>query len=324
MGEAGRARVVPRYRVERLVDDVDALYRELLANAGLPLPATSRRRNAGADASAAPTAAETCAPLRRTPALGGAPSRRPRRSTLSATRARCACGRTAKRRCRFRPQPSGTAAVPPRPSRSGSRTVKVVPRPASLSAATEPPIASVSCFTIARPRPVPTRLFARSGCGGRSGRRRAGGPRARCPGPVSATRSSPRRRGDRDAAARRRRADRVLDQVREHLEHAVGVGRRRRAPSDVGGERDADAARLGLVPRRPPRAASSARSTGSRRDREHALVQPRQVEQVAHEPLEPLRLGDDDARRPSAARSRRRAAPRRGRGSPTAASSARG
>jgi glycosyltransferase involved in cell wall biosynthesis len=38
MGEAGRARVAPRYRVERLVDDVDALYRDLLANAGLPLP----------------------------------------------------------------------------------------------------------------------------------------------------------------------------------------------------------------------------------------------------------------------------------------------
>jgi glycosyltransferase involved in cell wall biosynthesis len=38
MGEAGSERVVPRYRVERLVDDVDALYRELLADAGLPLP----------------------------------------------------------------------------------------------------------------------------------------------------------------------------------------------------------------------------------------------------------------------------------------------
>ena len=31
MGAAGRERVVPRYRVSRLVDDVDALYRELLA-----------------------------------------------------------------------------------------------------------------------------------------------------------------------------------------------------------------------------------------------------------------------------------------------------
>jgi glycosyltransferase involved in cell wall biosynthesis len=29
-GAAGRERVVPRYRVARLVDDVDALYRELL------------------------------------------------------------------------------------------------------------------------------------------------------------------------------------------------------------------------------------------------------------------------------------------------------
>ena len=31
MGEAGRARVLERYSVERLVDDVDALYKELLA-----------------------------------------------------------------------------------------------------------------------------------------------------------------------------------------------------------------------------------------------------------------------------------------------------
>ena len=38
MGEHGAGRVIPRYRVERLVDDVDALYRELLADAGLPLP----------------------------------------------------------------------------------------------------------------------------------------------------------------------------------------------------------------------------------------------------------------------------------------------
>jgi glycosyltransferase involved in cell wall biosynthesis len=38
MGRAGRARTLPRYRVERLVDDVDALYRVLLAEKGLPLP----------------------------------------------------------------------------------------------------------------------------------------------------------------------------------------------------------------------------------------------------------------------------------------------
>ena len=35
MGEAGRARVLERYAVERLVDDVDHLYRELLAERGL-------------------------------------------------------------------------------------------------------------------------------------------------------------------------------------------------------------------------------------------------------------------------------------------------
>lgn len=43
MGAAGPPRVVPRYRVERLVDDVDELYRELLIQRGLPLP-TARTR----------------------------------------------------------------------------------------------------------------------------------------------------------------------------------------------------------------------------------------------------------------------------------------
>jgi glycosyltransferase involved in cell wall biosynthesis len=38
MGRAGRERTLPRYRVERLVDDVDDLYRELLAGRGLPEP----------------------------------------------------------------------------------------------------------------------------------------------------------------------------------------------------------------------------------------------------------------------------------------------
>jgi glycosyltransferase involved in cell wall biosynthesis len=42
LGEHGRERVVSRYRVERLVDDVDALYRELLSLRGLPLPVPDR------------------------------------------------------------------------------------------------------------------------------------------------------------------------------------------------------------------------------------------------------------------------------------------
>ena len=41
LGERGRELVVPRYRVERLVDDIDALYRELLTEQGLPLPRPS-------------------------------------------------------------------------------------------------------------------------------------------------------------------------------------------------------------------------------------------------------------------------------------------
>jgi glycosyltransferase involved in cell wall biosynthesis len=38
MGAAGREHVLPRYRVSRLVDDIDELYRELLADAGVSLP----------------------------------------------------------------------------------------------------------------------------------------------------------------------------------------------------------------------------------------------------------------------------------------------
>jgi glycosyltransferase involved in cell wall biosynthesis len=38
MGERGREVVLPRYRVDRLIDDVDRLYRELLTEKGLPLP----------------------------------------------------------------------------------------------------------------------------------------------------------------------------------------------------------------------------------------------------------------------------------------------
>ena len=37
-GEAGRDAVIPRYRVSRLIEDVDVLYRELLATAGIALP----------------------------------------------------------------------------------------------------------------------------------------------------------------------------------------------------------------------------------------------------------------------------------------------
>jgi glycosyltransferase involved in cell wall biosynthesis len=43
MGAAGPPRVIPRYRVERLVDDVDELYRELLTQKGLPLPSARTR-----------------------------------------------------------------------------------------------------------------------------------------------------------------------------------------------------------------------------------------------------------------------------------------
>ena len=43
MGAAGRERTLERYAVDRLVDDVDALYRDLLAARSSKAPASSRR-----------------------------------------------------------------------------------------------------------------------------------------------------------------------------------------------------------------------------------------------------------------------------------------
>ena len=42
MGEQGRERALARYRVPRLVEDVDRLYRALLAGKGLPVAAGGR------------------------------------------------------------------------------------------------------------------------------------------------------------------------------------------------------------------------------------------------------------------------------------------
>jgi glycosyltransferase involved in cell wall biosynthesis len=38
LGAAGRSRVLPRYAVDRLVEDIDRLYRSLLAAAGIQPP----------------------------------------------------------------------------------------------------------------------------------------------------------------------------------------------------------------------------------------------------------------------------------------------
>ena len=128
---------------------------------------------------------------------------------------------------------------------------------------------------------------------------------------MSATASSPGRGAHGDRAAGGRRAERVLDQVREHLQHAVGVGDAR-APRPVASSRSATPTRLGLGRVAADRLARrrSARSTSSRWTENDALVQPREVEQVADEPLEPLRLaprstpaafGTAHARRPASA-----------------------
>jgi glycosyltransferase involved in cell wall biosynthesis len=48
MGDRGRRRVLARYGVERLVDDVDRLYRSLLADRGFPPPQPRPLSAAGA------------------------------------------------------------------------------------------------------------------------------------------------------------------------------------------------------------------------------------------------------------------------------------
>ena len=155
--------------------------------------------------------------------------------------------------------------APPPPHRTGrgrggqpgSRTVKVVPRPSSLSAPTEPPIASVSCFTIASPRPGADLLVRRVAAVEVEAVERVLEVLGRDPRAGVGDAHLAGRRRDGDAAARRRRAHRVLDQVREHLQHAVGVGRRRRARRSP--RRRATRRRGAPRPRaaRPPPAASS-------------------------------------------------------------------
>ena len=65
MGESGRERVLPRYRVERLVDDVDALYRELLSRAGFAAAAIFMKAANGGFFLPLPSAARTASPRRR-------------------------------------------------------------------------------------------------------------------------------------------------------------------------------------------------------------------------------------------------------------------
>ena len=177
--------------------------------------------------------------------------------------------------------------------RSGKWTVKRVPLAGSLSTVTVPPIASVSSLTIARPRPVPTARLLRVAAVEEEALERVwellgGDPGAGVGDDELAGVGS---HGDRPAGGRG--AERVLDQVREHLEGAVGVGDRGGASVRLADERDADSGRLWAV------TADGLRDEAGEIDRagmdgEGPLVQAGEVEQVADEPLEPPRLGDDD------------------------------
>ena len=133
----------------------------------------------------------------------------------------------------------------------------------------------------------------RSGSRGRSARTRARAPRpagrGRCPRrgsrPGAAT-TRTRAAGRRQSAARSRRGWR----------RPGASDRRRRAPAPASGpptsRRDAEVARLRLV---APQRLVGDRGQVDRLapDAELRLAHPGEVEQVADEPLQPLRLGDD-------------------------------
>ena len=102
---------------------------------------------------------------------------------------------------------------------------------------------------------------------------------------------------DPHGPAHRRRAERVLDEVREGLEHAIRIACRERV--GLGHRVQADAERAGdrLVPlERGDRHLAEIDLLGP--DRERAATQASQVEQVADEPLEPPRLALDHRARP--------------------------
>ena len=98
----------------------------------------------------------------------------------------------------------------------------------------------------------------------------------------------------RHRAVSRRDAQRVLDEVRADLEHAVVVGLDPRLLA-FRDEHDAVLVRRGLVARRD--LARNRREIDRLATHlERVPVHPRQVEQVADEPLEPLRLDQDRVR----------------------------
>ena len=129
-----------------------------------------------------------------------------------------------------------------------------------------------------------------------------------------------------DPAAVRRRAERVREQVVDDLQHAVAVGDDHRPGADV--DAVVDRARAGLLAERLVGLLDELLHVDLLAQHGEAVgVELREVEDVADEPLEPPRLGLDDLERArpqlGILDERPRAAPRRGRGSPSAASAAR-
>ena len=178
---------------------------------------------------------------------------------------------------------------------AGSTSLKRLPSPTVESSSILPPSACASSRAIGSPSPVPWLSREMNGTKMRS---RSSGW---MPGPVSRTSiwTTPfgRRGAERDDAAVGRPAERVREQVRDHLQHAVAVGDdRRRVGILVELEVDLAAPRL-LAEARVGALDEHADVDLLRVHREPVRVELRQVEHVADEPLEPDRLAGDDVER---------------------------
>ena len=182
------------------------------------------------------------------------PTRRRRSSRQALPRSRFSW--RASRSSRFAGSPVAPERRDTRQSRSGSRTVKIDPRPGipSLVTSTVPPWAAARSRTIARPRPVPpesARRWKRS-------KTRASSSGA-MPSPSSTTVSDRVRLGrpdvDRHLTARRRVPQRrCATRLRQDLAHADGVHARHER--GVAGRRELD-------PASPRRAGALAATTSS-------------------------------------------------------------
>ena len=161
-----------------------------------------------------------------------------------------------------------------------------VPRPGSLSTETLPPIPSAQLLDDREAEPRADLALAPVALVQVEALERVRELLGAQPGPRVLHRDLARARGHAYASARGRDPQRVLDQVPEQLQHAIRIAGRGSCSVDPGLQLDFEPPRGRFVP--------SHRFRRRRREvdrpgmhAEFALVHPREIEQVADQPLEP-------------------------------------